>query len=48
MAIGASEGWLGGSDGRWPTLEDSVGFNLVLGTNLTGDEKDLVAYLRGL
>jgi hypothetical protein len=35
-------------DGRCPTLEDSVGFNLVLGTNLTGDEKDLVAYLRGL
>ena len=35
-------------DGRCPTLEDSVGFNLVLGTNLTDDEKDLVAYLRGL
>ena len=36
-------------DGRCPMLEDSVGFNLVLGTNLTGDEKkDLVADLRGL
>ena len=48
MAIGASEGWLGGRDGRCPTLEDSVGFNLGLGTNLTGDEKDVVAYLREL
>jgi cytochrome c peroxidase len=36
-------------DGRCPMLEDSVGFNLVLGTNPTGDEKkDLVADLRGL
>jgi cytochrome c peroxidase len=36
-------------DGRCPMLEDSVGFNLILGTNLTGDEKkDLVADLRGL
>lgn len=37
-------------DGRLPTLEDSVElFNIVLGTNLTGEEKkDVVAYLRAL